>query len=59
MEVGRAKIVGRSWQRVNVAIRLALGDVKLTQLIGRDPSTAPAAELAIVLGNRPGLRVRT
>ena len=51
--------VGRSWQRVNVAIRRALGDVKLTQLIGRDPSAAPAAELAVVLGSRPGLRVRT
>ena len=51
--------VGRSWQRVNVAIRRALADVKLTQLIGRDPAPVPAADLAIVLGRRPGLRVRT
>jgi FeS assembly SUF system regulator len=50
--------VGRSWQRVNVAIRRALGDVKLTQLTGRDPSAVPVPDLAIALGTRPGVRVR-
>lgn len=48
--------VGRSWQRVNVAIRRALGDVKLTQLTGHDGAAAP--ELTIVLGARPGVRAR-
>jgi FeS assembly SUF system regulator len=50
--------VGRSWQRVNVSIRRALGDVKLTQLTGRDGSTVPVPDLTISLGARPGLRVR-
>ena len=50
--------VGRSWQRVNVAIRRALGDVKLTQLTARDAAAMPVPDLTISLGARPGLRVR-
>jgi FeS assembly SUF system regulator len=51
--------VGHSWQRVNTAIRRALGDVSLTQLTGRDASSLALADLAIPLGARPGLRVRS
>ena len=50
--------VGRSWQRVNLAIERALTDVKLTHLIGRDGSAVPVPDLAIALGSRPGVRVR-
>ena len=50
--------VGHSWQRINVAIRRALGDVKLSQLSGQDPTTVAAPDLAIVLGARPGVRAR-
>ena len=50
--------VGRSWVRVNAAIRRALADVKLTQLTGRDGSTIPVPDLTIALGARPGVRVR-
>jgi FeS assembly SUF system regulator len=50
--------VGRSWQRVNVAIRRALGDIKLTHLTGRDTATVPTPDLSISLGARPGLRGR-
>jgi FeS assembly SUF system regulator len=50
--------VGRSWQRVNVAIERALTDVKLTHLTGRDGSAVPVPDLAISLGSRPGVRVR-
>ncbi|MBS0395295.1 MAG: SUF system Fe-S cluster assembly regulator [Proteobacteria bacterium] len=50
--------VGRSWQRVNVAIRRALGDVTLTQLTGRDGTALPAPDLTVVLGPRPTLRAR-
>jgi len=50
--------VGRSWQRVNVAIERALTDVKLTHLTGRDGSAVPVPDLAIALGSRPGVRVR-
>ena len=50
--------VGRSWQRVNVAIRRALGEVKLTHLVGRDGSAVPVPDLVIALGARPGVRVR-
>lgn len=50
--------VGRSWQRVNLAIERALTDVKLTHLTGRDGSAVPVPDLAIALGSRPGVRVR-
>ncbi|MCX7058771.1 MAG: SUF system Fe-S cluster assembly regulator [Pseudomonadota bacterium] len=50
--------VGRSWQRVNVAIHRALSDVKLTHLIAQEAPGVPAADLAITLGSRPGLRAR-
>lgn len=50
--------VGRSWQRVNVAIRRALYDVKLTQLAGRDGSAIPTPELAAVLVSNIGVRAR-
>ncbi len=50
--------VGRSWQRVNLAIERALTDVKLTHLTGRDGPAVPVPDLAIALGSRPGVRVR-
>jgi FeS assembly SUF system regulator len=49
--------VGHSWQRVNLAIRRALGNVSLTELASEDRS-APVPDLAIVLGPRPGSRAR-
>lgn len=50
--------VGRSWQRVNTAIRRALADVKLTHLTGRDASAVPVPDLTIALGARPSIRAR-
>jgi FeS assembly SUF system regulator len=50
--------VGRSWQRVNVAIHRALGDVTLTQLTARDAAAMPVPDLTISLGARPGVRAR-
>ncbi len=50
--------VGRSWQRVNVAIHRALTDVKLTHLAAQDGAAASVPDLAISLGARPGLRAR-
>ena len=50
--------VGRSWQRVNVAIHRALGDVTLTQLTARDAAAMPVPDLTISLGARPGVRMR-
>ncbi len=50
--------VGRSWQRVNVAIHRALAEVKLSQLTGRDGSAVPVPDLTVSLGARPGVRVR-
>ena len=50
--------VGRSWQRINVAIERALTDVKLTHLTGRDGSGVPVPDLTIALGSRPGVRIR-
>lgn len=50
--------VGRSWQRVNVAIRRALYDVKLTQLAGRDSTAIAPPDLAAVLVSNIGVRVR-
>lgn len=50
--------VGRSWQRVNVAIRRALYDVKLTQLAGRDPTAISPPDLAAVLVSNIGVRAR-
>ena len=54
--------VGRSWQRVNVAIRRALYDVKLTQLTGRDAAAIAVPDLAAAVEHRvafrPSARVR-
>ncbi|MCZ8131557.1 MAG: SUF system Fe-S cluster assembly regulator [Steroidobacteraceae bacterium] len=54
--------VGRSWQRVNVAIRRALYDVKLTQLTGRDATVIAAPDLGAAVEHRvafrPSMRVR-
>jgi len=50
--------VGHSWQRVNAAIRHALGDVSLLQLAGRDAGHAPLPDFGISLGTRPSVRVR-
>ena len=50
--------VGRSWQRVNVAIRRALADVKLTHLTARESGAMPVPDLTIALGARPTVRVR-
>jgi len=50
--------VGRSWQRVNFAIRRALADVKLTHLTARETSAMPVPDLTIALGARPSVRVR-
>jgi FeS assembly SUF system regulator len=50
--------VGRSWQRVNIAIHRALTDVKLTHLTAQDAPAVPLPDLAITLGSRPGLRAR-
>ncbi|HUO95140.1 MAG TPA: SUF system Fe-S cluster assembly regulator [Steroidobacteraceae bacterium] len=50
--------VGRSWQRVNIAIRRALADVKLTHLAARESGAMPVPDLTIALGARPGVRVR-
>ncbi len=50
--------VGRSWQRVSVAIRGALVDVKLTQLTGRDAGPIPTPDLATVLVSNITLRAR-
>jgi FeS assembly SUF system regulator len=50
--------VGGSWQRINVAIHRALEDVKLTHLTDHDGRAAPAPEVTISLGSRPGLRAR-
>jgi FeS assembly SUF system regulator len=46
--------VGRSWQRVNVAIHRALADVTLADLAADDERPVPP--LTIVLGARPSLR---
>ncbi len=50
--------VGRSWQRVNVAIRRALGDVSLSELIGGNSQADAPRDTAITLGPRPGVRAR-
>ncbi len=50
--------VGSSWQRVNVAIRRALQDVKLTQLTGRDAHAIAPPDLAAVLVRNIGVRAR-
>jgi FeS assembly SUF system regulator len=50
--------VGRSWQRVSVAIRAALVDLKLTQLTGRDAEPIAAPDLATVLVSKITLRAR-
>jgi FeS assembly SUF system regulator len=50
--------VGRSWQRVNVAIRRSLADVSLTQLTGRDATAVLVPNLGIGPGSRPGWRAR-
>lgn len=48
--------VGRSWQRVNVAIHRALADVRLSDLARADTDTAP--ELTVTLGSRLTVRTR-
>jgi FeS assembly SUF system regulator len=50
--------VGSSWQRVNVAIRRSLQDVKLTQLTGRDAAPVAVPEFGTVLVRNVGLRAR-
>jgi FeS assembly SUF system regulator len=50
--------VGRSWQRVNVAIRRALYEVKLTQLAGHDSTAIAPPDLAAVLVSNIGVRAR-
>ncbi len=47
--------VGRSWQRLNLAIRRSLAEVTLAQLAGLDPvqPRLPAVEREIKLGARP------
>lgn len=50
--------VGRSWQRVNDAIRLALYGVSLTQLIGRSSAAIGVPDLAAVAVSRIGVRAR-
>jgi FeS assembly SUF system regulator len=50
--------VGSSWQRVNLAIRRSLHEVKLTQLTGRDAPPVATPELATVLVRNVGLRAR-
>ena len=48
--------VGRSWQRVNLAIHRALADVRLTDLADADAGTLPA--LTVRLGRGPGIPIR-
>jgi FeS assembly SUF system regulator len=50
--------VGHSWQRVNVAIRLALADITLTQLASRETTAVLVPNLGGGIGTRPGTRVR-
>jgi FeS assembly SUF system regulator len=50
--------VGHSWQRVNLAIRLALADITLTQLASRDTTALLVPNLGGALGARPSARVR-
>ena len=50
--------VGHSWQRVNAAIRRALGEVTLTQLTGRDTTAILIPDLGLGPHTRPAARVR-
>ena len=50
--------VGRTWQRVNVAIRGALREVTLLQLAGRDATPVVVPDLVATLSARPAWRVR-
>jgi FeS assembly SUF system regulator len=50
--------VGRTWQRVNVAIRGALREVTLMQLAGRDPTPVAVPDLAAALSTHPVWRAR-
>lgn len=50
--------VGRSWQRVNAAIRRALAEVTLSQLAGHDAAPLPAPDFAAALQPRAALRAR-
>ncbi|HXQ31888.1 MAG TPA: SUF system Fe-S cluster assembly regulator [Steroidobacteraceae bacterium] len=50
--------VGHSWQRVNLAIRLALADITLTQLASRETTALLVPNLSGALGTRPSVRVR-
>ena len=52
-DIEHACSVGRAWQRVSEAIRLALEDVTLRQLAGLDQTLLPVAKLAS--GLRAGL----
>ena len=46
-EIENSCRVGRSWQRVNLAIRRSLYDVSLAQLAGLDRSALPLAQLPL------------
>jgi FeS assembly SUF system regulator len=50
--------VGRTWQRVNVAIRGALRAVTLMQLAGSDPTPVAVPDLAASLGAQLASRAR-
>jgi FeS assembly SUF system regulator len=50
--------VGSSWQRVNAAIRRALGEVTLTQLTGRDTTAVLVPDLGLSPHSRSSSRAR-
>jgi FeS assembly SUF system regulator len=50
--------VGHSWQRVNAAIRRALGEVTLTQLTGRDTTAVLIPDLGLSPHSRSSTRAR-
>ena len=51
--------VGRTWQRVNVAIRGALREVTLLQLAGRDATPIAVPDLAASFSARTSWRARS
>jgi len=50
--------VGHSWQRVNAAIRRALGEITLSQLTGRDTTAVLIPDLGLAPHPRSASRVR-